>query len=69
MSDEPWNCLNNNRCKHLRSKEMFYETGVPVDQRAGSGIFWCGHTLKCLGPDGDPVSREECSPERRCFEQ
>lgn len=68
MPDDPWNRLNNNTCKHLRCKEMFYETGVPVEERSGSGIFWCSHTLKCLGPDGASVSREDCSPKRRCFE-
>jgi hypothetical protein len=69
MSQDPWNALNKRPCKHLRSKEMFYDNGIPLEERSGSGIFWCQHTQNCLGPDHRPVDREECGPDRGCFEQ
>jgi hypothetical protein len=68
MSDDPWIRLKILPCKHLRSKEMFYDTGTPLEERSGSGIFWCEHTQRCLGPDDSPVSREECVPQRGCYE-
>jgi hypothetical protein len=68
MSEDRWNQLKPRSCKHLRCKEMFYETGTPLEDRCGSGIFWCGHTHKGLGPDGSPVSQKECVPNRECYE-
>jgi hypothetical protein len=69
MSDDPWERLRQRPCRFLRSKEMFYDNGIPLEQRSGSGIFWCGHTHKCLGPDSALVSDEDCRPERSCYEQ
>ncbi len=69
MSDDPWTRLRVRPCRHLCSKEMFYDYGVPLEERGGSGVFWCSHTHNCLGPDGTMVAREECSPERSCYEQ
>jgi hypothetical protein len=49
---------------------MFYDTGTPLEERSGSGIYWCSHTFKCLGPDNTVVSPEECSvTSRACFER
>jgi hypothetical protein len=50
-------------------KEMFYDTGVPLEERMGSGIFWCDHTQKCLGPDNIAVGAEDCGPTRACYER
>jgi hypothetical protein len=70
MSDDPWTRLNEGRhCNCLRSKEMFYDTGVPLSERSGSGIYWCTRTHNCLGPDNDVVGPEDCITSRPCFEQ
>jgi hypothetical protein len=68
MTDDPWAELKLARCKHLRSKEMFYDNGTPIEQRGGSGIFWCMHTHHCLGPDSRPASDEDCHSGRPCHE-
>ena len=69
MSMDPWEEFNNQPCRHLRSKEMFYDTGVSLEERSGSGIFWCTKTSQCLGPDRKPASDDDCGPDRRCYEQ
>jgi hypothetical protein len=48
---------------------MFYDNGIPLEERSGSGIFWCSETYKCFGPDNTTVSAEECGPGRSCYEQ
>jgi hypothetical protein len=48
---------------------MFYDNGIPLEERSGSGIFWCSQTHKCLGPDNTSVSAEECLPTRSCYER
>jgi hypothetical protein len=68
MSDNPWLRLADGPCAMLRCKEMFYENGIPLAQRGGSGIYWCHHTHKCLGPDNALVAPEECGPNRSCYE-
>ena len=49
------------RCRCLRSKEMFIDAEPdPRLPSMGSGIFWCIHTHNCLGPDGkvaEPAGR------------
>ncbi len=69
MSQDSWHQLKNRPCKHLRSKEMFYDTGIPLEDRSGSGIFWCVHTHHCLGPDGVPATSDDCQADRGCYEQ
>jgi hypothetical protein len=69
MSDDPWLRLGEGPCRYLRSKEMFYDNGLPLEQRSGSGIFWCSHTHQCLGPDNSAVSPEDCQEHRSCFER
>lgn len=54
-------------CRHLRSKEMYYQDfGTPDDQYA-SGIFWCGRTQESFGPDGHSCGKEECGGQRSCY--
>jgi hypothetical protein len=48
---------------------MFYDNGIPLEERSGSGIFWCSHTQNCIGPDGRIVSLEECVTARPCHER
>ncbi len=57
-------------CRHMRSKEMFYEfEGQPDPIHAsGSGIYWCVYTQNCLGPDGKVAEPNACQPGRHCFE-
>jgi hypothetical protein len=68
MSEDHWARLRERHCRHLRSKEMFYDNGIPLEDRGSSGVFWCSHTHKCLGPDYSTVSMEECTPERVCYQ-
>lgn len=67
MSTDSSNQRNHRPCKHLRSKEMFYDTGETPQQ--GSGTFWCEHTSQCLGSDGVAVADEDCGPSRDCYER
>jgi hypothetical protein len=69
MSDDPWQRLEVRPCRFLRSKEMFYDNGIPLEDRGSSGIFWCSQTHQCLGPDNITVSTEECGPERSCYQK
>lgn len=69
MSDDPWLRFSEGPCRHLRCKEMYYDTGVPLEERCSSGIFWCNHTHKPLGPDDSIVSLEDCMTSRPCFER
>ncbi len=57
------------RCRCLRSKEMFIEVqGESNYPHFGSGIFWCVHTQNCLGPDGQVAEPASCKPGRSCYE-
>jgi hypothetical protein len=56
-------------CKHLRAKEMFYNTGRSDEDRYKNSIFWCLRTQEIFGPDGDLVGRTECSSGRSCYSQ
>lgn len=58
------------RCRCLRSKEMFVHVEEPDWDLAssGSGIFWCVHTQNCLGPDDHVADPDNCRPGRGCFE-
>ena len=69
MPDDPWTKLSQRPCRHLACKEMFYDYGVPLEERGGSGAFWCEQTYKCLGPDNLVAGREECGPGRECYER
>jgi hypothetical protein len=54
-------------CRHLRSKEMYYQDfGAPDDPYA-SGIFWCGRTQESFGPDGHSCGKEDCGGQRSCY--
>lgn len=58
------------RCRCLRSKEMFVEVEDAPDPllHSGSGIYWCVHTQNCLGPDGKVAAPDSCKPGRSCYE-
>ena len=67
-TENAWARLRERHCNCLRSKEMFYDNGIPLEDRGSSGIFWCSQTHKPLGPDNDVVGMEECSPHRDCYQ-
>ncbi len=79
MAIEEHNRTGNCVCKHLRSKEMFYQSETAAraagstgcageDDDLSSGLFWCMHSQNCLGPDGRTAGDEECLPGRSCYE-
>jgi hypothetical protein len=57
-------------CKHLRSKEMYIHVDEPDWNvyQSHSGIFWCLHTQKAVGPDGRTAEPHTCTAARPCFE-
>lgn len=54
-------------CRHLRSKEMYYQPYAAPEDEFSSGVYWCGKTLENYGPDGEPCSRGQCRAQRACF--
>jgi hypothetical protein len=57
------------RCRLIRSKWMFIGAEPdPAVSSTESGICWCVHTQNCLGPDGQVVTPENCTPARPCYE-
>ena len=57
------------QCRLIRSKWMFIDAEPdPTVPRSGTSICWCVHTQKCMGPDGQVVTLQNCNSERPCFE-
>jgi hypothetical protein len=57
------------RCRGLRWKGMFIDSPPdPTIPNPRDGLFWCRHTLTCLGPDGQIVDEAVCVPGRKCYE-
>jgi hypothetical protein len=68
MENEPLSLANLKiPCRHLRSKEMYYQDYGAADDEFSSGVYWCGKTQENFGPDGEPCSRGNCSGERTCY--
>lgn len=61
------------RCINLCCKPMLvYGEDFESDPEYSPGFtdFWCQHTSKSAGPDGEPVSLELCMiPERSCHQE
>jgi hypothetical protein len=58
-------------CKHLRSKQYYMDFSEHASGM-DSGVTvpcWCLKTMKPVGPDSLSVTKDECTPERECFEQ
>lgn len=56
-------------CNCLRWKGMYVEAEPdPQVPNTSDGLFWCTHTMNCLGPDGKVADREACTEGRSCFE-
>ena len=59
-------------CRHMRHKMMFCDDRhAQVGRVDASGehshVYYCAKTQDSLGPDNEPVSMVECSPERGCY--
>ena len=58
-------------CRNLRHKLMYIDerqqTLGTVDDSSDTRVFWCVKTQEALGPDADPVSPEDCRPDRGCY--
>jgi hypothetical protein len=58
------------RCTCLRTKGMYIEVEPdPLVPNPHDGLFWCRHTLTCLGPDGEVADERNCRPGRGCYEE
>jgi len=53
-------------CRHLRSKEMYYESTGQEDNPFSNAIYWCTQTQENFGPDGLPCGKTECCAGRVC---
>jgi hypothetical protein len=56
------------RCRRLRTKSMFISAEPDPTVQGSVPIFWCLHTMNCLGPDGKVVTAEDCNEARGCYE-
>lgn len=58
-------------CVHLRHKLMYCDerqaTPGMVDDSSDTRVFFCTRTHESLGPDDEPVSPGDCTPERSCY--
>jgi len=54
-------------CRHLRSKEMHYQTPGQEDDEFSSGIHWCAKTQEAFGPDNEAAGKRECCIGRGCY--
>jgi hypothetical protein len=58
------------RCAKLRWKGLQIDTVPdPTIQPSNDRAFWCQHTFKPLGPDGQAVDELDCVPGRDCYEE
>ena len=56
-------------CCCLRWKGMFIDVEPdPTIPNTRDGLFWCSHTMTCLGPDGRVADEESCCEGRVCHE-
>lgn len=58
-------------CKYLRTKAYFLEGPLDPSLQASDDVtqYWCLHSMHSVGPDGEFVCPEDCSPHRSCFEE
>ena len=58
-------------CMNLRHKLMYCDQrqAAPgmVDDQSDTRVFFCIKTHDPLGPDGQPVSTQDCVPSRKCY--
>ena len=70
MADDLKVLTNSVRCRHLLSKGLYINAGLPPGEKAvGDGNFWCAHTQGIYGPDDQLCNGEECiHAARSCYE-
>ena len=57
------------KCRRLRFKGMFIEAEPdPTVAGTSDGMYWCTHTMNCLGPDGRVAQPRRCDSTRACYE-
>ena len=70
--NEELNVLQGERCRHLLSKGLYINAGLPPGEEAtgdGDGNFWCMHTQTIYGPDEELCDLETCcNPSRSCHD-
>jgi hypothetical protein len=57
-------------CGELRSRAFLMLDVIPTDASQyldASNHCWCFHTQQVLGPDGELVAPEHCTPGRGCY--
>jgi hypothetical protein len=58
-------------CDHLRHKMMYVDDRQAVrglvDDSSDTRVFFCIRSQESLGPDGQPVSPGDCTPDRPCY--
>ena len=65
------NDLQSQFCGGLRSKKFFMRDQLATDAEDyldASNHCWCFHTQQVIGPDGNSVNPQNCTPERGCYE-
>ena len=56
-------------CSRLRWKGLYVDVEPdPTIPNTRDGLFWCSHTMNCLGPDGRVATERNCCEGRSCFE-
>jgi hypothetical protein len=61
--------LKEGHCRHIRSKEMFYQIERLDPPNYAGRNYWCSHTQLPLGPDNKSCEMATCNDERPCFER
>ena len=67
MNAEPESIQLRLPCRHLRNKEMYYQSLDQEEDQFSSGIYWCNQTQENFGPDGQPCGKMECCAGRECY--
>ncbi len=67
MENESFRLLEDQRCEYLRWRGLFIDGGQGISTAGEAPICWCLKTQIGLGPDGEHVGRDECTPARPCY--
>jgi hypothetical protein len=67
---ERFDTQNPDLCHCLRWKRQFFTAEPdPTVPASNDGLYWCMHTQKCVGPDGQVAEPGNCSSRgRSCYE-
>ncbi len=62
--------VQSERCEFIRWKGLFVDISQRDPDEPESSephIYWCVHTMNCLGPDGQVVDEGVCNSLRSCY--